>query len=197
MSMQKIKKRIIGKGRGAVFTPSQFLDLGSRTSVDQALSRLANSGIIRRLAHGLYDYPKIDPHLGILTPSPDVIAKAVADGAGQNLLISSARAANLLGLTTQVPARTVYLTDGPTRARKVGNWTIYFRNASAKTLVGAGRTSGVVFQALRYLGKDGVDVSALDKISDALGDADKENLTKDSLNAPAWMRDPVQYIATR
>lgn len=194
MSIEKIQKRIMRKRRGSVFTPAQFLDCGSRANVDQALARLAKKGVIRRLARGVYDYPKIDPQLGMLTPNPDVIAKAITDGP---LLISSARAANLFGLTTQVPAQAVYLTDGTTRTRKIGRRTIRFRNASAKTLAGADRMSGIVFQALRYLGKDGVTTSALDKISKALNDGDKKNLTTDSLKAPAWMRDPVQYIAAR
>ena len=194
MSTHKIKQRILRKGRGTVFTPAAFLGLGSRASIDKTLSRLADSGFIRRLARGVYDYPKISSRLGPLTPSPDIIAKAIADGAGQTLLISPAHAANLFGLTTQVPAKAVYLTDGPTRTQQVGGYSIQFRNASAKTLIGAGRISGAVLQALRYLGKDGVNSAALHKISQALSDDDKAMLIKDSRKAPAWMQDPVQQI---
>ena len=78
MAIDKIKRRIIGKGRGAVFTPADFLDLGSRASVDQTLSRLTDQGVIRRLARGIYDYPKTSPRLGRLSPDPDAVAAAIA-----------------------------------------------------------------------------------------------------------------------
>lgn len=74
----KIVYRIRGKGRGWVFSPKHFLDLGSRDAVDKALSRLADAGVIRRFSRGLYDYPKISPQLGTLTPSADKIAKVLA-----------------------------------------------------------------------------------------------------------------------
>ncbi|WP_424928131.1 DUF6088 family protein [Amaricoccus tamworthensis] len=85
MTTSNIKQRIIGKGRGAIFAPTDFLDIGSRASVDQALSRLADQGVIRRLARGLYDYPKKSPRFGFLSPSADDIAKAVARKDGQIL----------------------------------------------------------------------------------------------------------------
>ena len=78
MAIDKIKRRIIGKGRRAVFTPADFLDLCSRDSVDQTLSRLTDQGVIRRLARGIYDYPKTSPRLGRLSPDPDAVAAAIA-----------------------------------------------------------------------------------------------------------------------
>jgi len=78
MTAHKIKRRIIGKGRGYVFTPRDFLDLGSRAAVDQALSRLADQGAVRRLARGIYDYPKQSPRFGALSPDMDTIARAIA-----------------------------------------------------------------------------------------------------------------------
>ncbi|WP_371395580.1 DUF6088 family protein [Fretibacter rubidus] len=111
-----IKAKIVRKGRGYVFTPSDFLNVGTRAAVNQALSRLAKKGLIRRLTHGIYDYPKISPRLGALSPKPDDVAQAVACKGGQVLSVSPAKAANLLGLTTQVPAKLVYLTNGPTRS---------------------------------------------------------------------------------
>ena len=97
MITSKIKRRIIGKGRGAIFSPSDFLDIGSRASVDQALSRLADQGVIRRLTRGLYDYPKKSLRFGYLSPSADDVAKAVARKDNQVLQPSPAMAANQLG----------------------------------------------------------------------------------------------------
>ena len=195
MAIDKIKRRIIGKGRGAVFTPADFLDLGSRASVDQTLSRLTDQGVIRRLARGIYDYPKTSPRLGRLSPDPDVVAVAIARKDGRVVQVSPARAANMLGLTTQVPAKAVYLTDGPSRTTQIGAQTIIMRNAAARNLVGAGKPTGAVFQALRYLGKDGVDASVVARLSRTIDADTRRALVKDALQAPGWMRPVVQQIA--
>ena len=195
MAIDKIKRRIIGKGRGAVFTPADFLDLGSRASVDQTLSRLTDQGVIRRLARGIYDYPKTSPRLGRLSPDPDAVAAAIARKDGRVVQVSPARAANMLGLTTQVPAKAVYLTDGPSRTKQIGAQTIIMRNAAAKNLVGAGKPTGAVFQALRYLGKDGVDASVVARLSRTIDADTRRALVKDALQAPGWMRPVVQQIA--
>ena len=195
MAIDKIKRRIIGKGRGAVFTPADFLDLYSRDSVDQTLSRLTDQGVIRRLARGIYDYPKTSPRLGRLSPDPDAVAAAIARKDGRVVQVSPARAANMLGLTTQVPAKAVYLTDGPSRTKQIGAQTIIMRNAAARNLVGAGKPTGAVFQALRYLGKDGVDASVVARLSRTIDADTRRALVKYALQAPGWMRPVVQQIA--
>ena len=194
MITSKIRKRIIGKGRGAIFAPSDFLDIGSRASVDQALSRLADQGVIRRLARGLYDYPKKSPRFGYLSPSADDIARAVARKDNQILQPSPAMAANQLGLSTQVPSKPTYMTDGATRTKTIGRQVIQFRNASSKTLVGAGHRTGAVFQALRYVGKGRVDDHVIGKLARALDDKDRVLLSRQSKHVPAWMHPVVQRI---
>ena len=195
MAIDKIKRRIIGKGRGAVFTPADFLDLCSRDSVDQTLSRLTDQGVIRRLARGIYDYPKTSPRLGRLSPDPDAVAAAIARKDGRVVQVSPARAANMLGLTTQVPAKAVYLTDGPSRTKQIGAQTIIMRNAAARNLVGAGKPTGAVFQALRYLGKDGVDADIVARLARTIDADTRRALVKYALQAPGWMRPVVQQIA--
>ena len=194
MITSKIKQRIIGKGRGAIFAPSDFLDIGSRASVDQALSRLADHGVIRRLTRGLYDYPKKSPRFGYLSPSADDIAQAVARKDNHALQPSPAMAANQLGLSTQVPSKPTYMTDGPTRVKTIGRQVIQFRNASSKTLIGAGQKTGAVFQALRYVGKDRVDDQVIGTLARSLDDNDRALLSKQSKHVPAWMHPVVQQI---
>ena len=111
----RVMKRARANGRGSVFTPRDFLDIAARAAVDQALSRLAKSGQLRRLARGLYDFPKLHPKLGPLSPALDDVAQALARESGSNLQIDGARAANALGLSTQVAAQSSWLTDGPSR----------------------------------------------------------------------------------
>ncbi len=197
MIASRIMQSIVRKGRGAIFAPSDFLDIGSRASVDRALSRLADQGVIRRLTRGLYDYPKHSSRFSALAPTADDIARAVARKDNQVLLPSPAMAANQLGLSTQVPSNPTYMTNGPTRTKKVGQQVIQFRNASPKTLVGAGSKTGTVFQALRYVGKDRVDDQVIGKIARALDAKDRALLAKQSRHVPAWMHPVVEQIIAR
>src|SRR5258707_2264950 len=93
----QIMRRMRACGRGSrVFTPSDFLDLGNRAPIDQALSRLARKGTIRRLARGLYDYPRTSSRLGQLSPAPDRVAQAIARKTHHVVHVSGAPAANAL-----------------------------------------------------------------------------------------------------
>src|SRR3984893_12723653 len=130
----RIMRRARATGRGGVFTPSDFLDVAARAAVDQALSRLVKNRKLRRLVRGLYDFPKVHPKLGLLSPTPDDVAQALARETGSLVQISGARAANALGLTTQVPARSTYLTDGPSRRVVLGKRVVDLRHASPKHL---------------------------------------------------------------
>jgi predicted transcriptional regulator of viral defense system len=151
-----VLKRIRAKRRGSVFTPRQFADLGSRAAVDQALSRLQRSGQIRRLTRGVYEFPKIHPRIGVLSPSPEAVAKAMAERTGSRITISGAKAANLLGLSTQVPVQNVFWTEGPSRTVRIGNQTVTLKHVAPSKMIGAGTEAGIVIQAVRSLGKEGV-----------------------------------------
>ena len=190
----QIIKRVRSKGRGSIFRPKDFLDLGTRAAVDQALSRLARRGTIRRLGHGLYDYPRISPRLGPLSPTIDALAKALTKQTDSRLQISGARAVNTLGLSTQVPAQAIYLTDGPSRRIRVGSQVIDLRHAVPRHLVGAGKTTGMVLQALRYLGRDGIDHTVTQKLGRTLSASDKVALKRDAIHAPDWTRPVIDQI---
>lgn len=183
----KVVSRIYGKGRGWVFTPNHFLDLGSRSAVGNALSQLTTVGTIRRLAFGLYDYPKKHPKLGLLSPNPDTIARAISEKDDSRLQPSGAYAVNLLGLSQQVPAKIVYLTDGAEKNVTVGNQQIQLRRTTPKNMATAGRSSGLVIQAFRYLGKDSVTDDHVATLKRTIPDPDRERLWKDRVHAPAWM----------
>ncbi|MGI6393988.1 MAG: DUF6088 family protein [bacterium] len=190
----KIIKRIRGWGRGSVFTPNMFLNLGSRAAVDKVLSRLSKKGAIRRLSRGLYDLPKKHPVMGELFPSPEAIAKAISERDSIKILPSGAYAANLLGLSTQVPAQIVFLTDGASRTIKIQGYTIKFRRTTPKNMAVAGRISGLVIQALKHIGKDHIDQSVLETLKNKLSDSDKEQLSKDLVFAPAWIGEIIKNI---
>ncbi len=191
----KIIKRIRGKGRGHVYSNKQFLDLGSRAAVDKALSRLVIRGVIRRLKPGIYDYPRVNPNLGgVLSPSQDKVAQAIAKKNGTRIQPSGAHAANILGLTSQVPARKVFLTDGKPRTIKIGRQTLVFRHAAPKTMINSKKPCKIVIQALRYLGRDGVNKSVIRKLRNSLSSKDKSDLVENVKYAPDWLRPVINEI---
>ena len=193
----KILSRIYGKKRGWVFTPVHFRDLGNDSGIRKALQGLAFRGVIDRPARGLYLYPKTHPKLGVLSPTPGQIAQALAGKDDLRIQPSGAYAANLLGLSEQVPARTVFLTDGTNRKIKVGNQEIVLKRTTPKHMATAGRTSGLVIQALRHLGKVHVDDTVIDTLAERLSPNDRRQLIKDIRHAPAWIGTIMRRIAER
>jgi len=190
----RVMKRVRVSGRGSVFTPRDFLDLAARTAVDQALSRLVKAGQLRRLARGLYDFPKLHPKLGALTPASDDVAQALARETGSHLQIDGARAANALGLSTQVAAQSSWLTDGPSRRVVLGKRVVDLRHASPKHLIAPGSPAGTVVQALRHVGVSRA-ADVLRVAVQSLTESDKRTLAKSAAQAPAWMRATLLSIA--
>ena len=191
----KVVSRIYGHGRGWVFTPNHFKDLGSRDAVASALKRHKQSGLIRQLARGVYDYPKIDPELGLLEPSTDDIAQALAGRDATRLQPSGAYAANLLGLSTQVPTKIVYLTDGRSRMVQIGKRQITLKQTTPRNMATAGRISGLVIQALRHLGSRDVDAATIEAVKKRLSASDRKRLLADIRHAPAWIADIIRKVA--
>ena len=183
----RIKKRIYSKSRGFVFTKSHFLDLGNPKTAAKALERLADSGEIRRLARGLYDYPEKHSTLGDLPANYERIAQALAGRDSLKIQPSGAYAANLLGLTEQVPARIVFLTDGPNRTVQINKQQVVLKRTTPKNMATTGRVSGLVIQALRHLGQDHVDDNIIGVLKKRLSSDDKRQLMNDLRYAPVWI----------
>ena len=197
MTERQILKRVYGHKMGWVFTPAHFLDIGSRAAVGMALKAICDRGLIRRLARGLYDYPQTHPKLGIMSPTPEQIARSLADKDGSRVQPSGAYAANLLGLSEQVPAKAVFLTDATDRRITVGRQEIILARTTPKNMATAGRTSGLVIQALRYMGQRHVDDAVLDILAQRLGKDDRQTLMKDIRYAPAWIGAIFRRLAER
>lgn len=183
----KIFDRIRRNAFGRVFSARDFLDLGSRPAIDQTLSRHCRAGRLRKIARGLYDLPRLDPQLGQLSPNSDAIADALKGRDAIRLQPTGAHAANMLGLSDHVPVKIVYLTDGPSRRVTVGGLDIVLKHTTTRNMATAGRLSGLVIQALRWLGKDHVDDSIVAKLRRNLKSADRAALVRDAPYAPAWI----------
>ncbi len=191
----KIVSRIYGKGRGYAFSPKDFLDIANRGSVDTALSTLCVSGKIRRVAHGVYDYPRFNELLSkYVPPDIDQVTHAIARKHGWRIQATGAMAANLLGLSTQVPAKVVYLIDGPGKSIKVGNTTVQFKKAAPKDLNVNNRKSALVIQALKFLGRKSVDPNTLSQISQNLSAIDRKKLLNDARFGTDWIFEAAKLI---
>jgi Family of unknown function (DUF6088) len=186
---------ISSNGRGKVFTAKDLLHFGSREAVDQALSRLARSGEIERLGRGLYHYSRTNARLGIrLAPDTEEIAQALARQTGSRIAPSGAVAANRLGLSTQVPAKPVYLTDGRSRDVKVGNTVFVMKHVPPKELPLGNPLSALVFQALRHLGKDAVDEEVISRLRRAIPARDRRKLLEDARYTTDWVAEIVRKV---
>ena len=194
---KKVINRILGHGRGWVFTPANFSDLGSRDAVASALRRYRQSGLIRQLARGLYDYPRTEPELGMLTPSPDSVARALAGRDAFRLQPSGAYAANLLGLSPQIPMKIVYLTDGRSKTVQIGKKQIILKRTTPRNMATAGKISGLVIQALRHLGQKHVDEDVIASLWRRLDADARKQLLKDVRFAPAWIVDIMRRLGKK
>jgi len=188
----QIISRIKRRKPGWVFTPRDFLDVGSRAAVDQVLSRLVKQGMVRRLDRGIYDYPKQSTLLGTLSPNPDNIARAMA--AGDDVFPSGAMAANMLGLSTQVPAKPSYLTNATTRTRRVAGQTIQLKRARVALLDNIPDHANLALQALSYLGKHNIDDQIIDRCARVLTHKDMMGLHQAMGRIPGWMADTIHKI---
>ena len=193
----KVINRIFGHGRGWVFTPANFSDLGSRDAVASALKRYRQSGLIRQLARGLYDYPRTEPELGMLTPSPDSVARALAGRDAVRLQPSGAYAANLLGLSPQIPMKIVYLTDGRSKTVQIGEKQIILKRTTPRNMATAGKISGLVIQALRHLGQKHVDEDVIARLCRRLDADARKQLLKDVRFAPTWIVDIMRRLGKK
>lgn len=193
---KSVISRIYGRGKGGVFTPNDFLDLGSRGAVDLSLHRLTKLGTIRRIARGLYHYPESHPLLGEVSPSIEAVAKALASSEQVKLQPSGAYAANLLRLSEQVPAKVVFLTSGRARKVKLGKLVVELRPTTPRKMAAAGRTSGLVLAALRYLGKEHITAERIAHLRKTLSAEDRKRLLTDLPSAPAWLHSHIRAIAT-
>jgi len=189
--------RIKARGDGWVFSPTDFLDLGSRDAVDKTLSRMAAAASIRRVARGLYDIPRWHPIVGLTAPSVDKVAKALAGKGGTRLQPTGAYAANLLGLSDQVPAKVVFLTDGRSKRVRIDKLEIALKQTSPRIMATAGSISGLVIQALRYLGKAHVNEDTVKRLDRKLSADDRKQLAKDGGYAPAWIGDIMRRLAAK
>ncbi len=192
---KKVLSRIYGRGRGWAFTKVDFVAEFGEVNIHHALSSLARAGKIRRVCHGVYDYPAESALLGKpLSPGIDQVAQALARKFNWRIQPSGDAALNLLRLSTQVPGRWVYLTDGPSRRYVVGKHTLVFKKSALKDTGFKYRESGLVVQALKALGKDRVDQSVVTTIRQELGSKLSARVLQDTRAVTGWIYEIIKQV---
>ncbi len=184
----QVLKKIKSAKRGTIFFVENFLFAGNAKAVNKALERLVAKGEIMRMATGIYTLLKKSKLLGYITPSVEEIASAIAKRDKARIVATGSYALNALGLSTQVPLKAVYLTDGAARKITVGKRTIQFKRTTPKNLSAKGPISKLVIQALKALGKNLVRIYEERKILELLRKEKPEFLEHDILLAPEWIR---------
>jgi hypothetical protein len=188
LTEKQIIARIRAHGRGFVFTTKLFSSLADDSvSVRTALTRLVQKKSIRRLSHGLYDLPIVHPQLGELVPSVENIIEAIKTADAIEVQATGAYAANVLGLSTQIPMRIELYTNGPRRKIRFGNQEILLKPTTPKNMVGAGTKAGLILHALRQIGQGNVTNEMIAHIKTGLVEQDIKHIKKQIPYAPAWI----------
>lgn len=190
---EAISNRIKHMQKGKPFAGAVFAQVGSRASVDKALSRLVQSGSLERVTRGIYMRPKLSKYTGKVRPSPLTVMKVITKANGETIQIHGAEAVRRLGLSTQMQVLPTYYTSGSTREIKVGNAVVRLKHASKDRLQYAGTKVGVALTALYYIGKEGLSAEVVSKITNALSSEELNKLL--GCKMPEWMRSALSLAA--
>lgn len=192
---KKVLSRIYGRGKGWAFFAKDFSAEFGSANIDKALSELAKQGKIRRICRGMYDYPRYSELLGqALSPDFDQVAQAFARKFNWRIQPTGDAALNLLGLSTQVPGKYVYLSDGPNRIYAIGNYKLEFKKTALKEIGFKYRESGIIVQALKSLGKEQITPDILKRIRNELNIEICPKILKDTKTVTGWVYDCIKEI---
>lgn len=190
-----IKIRILAEKIGAVFVAADFADITDKTTTNVALARLESEGIIRRVLRGVYDKPEYNEFLKeYIAPIPDNVAHALARNYGWTIVPCGDTALNLLGLSTQVPATWVYVSDGTYKEYTYDNTTIQFKRTTNKEVSKLSYKTALTIQALKALGKDKIDDALLDSLRKLLTDHEKQTMMAEAKTATSWIYEYIRQI---
>ena len=191
----KISRHVKRCALGTVFLPDTFAAFGSRGAVDKALQRLVAEGVLRRLSRGVYDKPRHDDLLGTLWPSVETIVKAIAGKDKLRTQPTGVYAANMLGLSEQVPAKVVLLTDGMSRTVQAGPMQSRLQRTTPRQMAAAGRLSGLLIQAFKSMGVKHITPAHIERLRKNIPAVERAKVMKDLALAPAWMRPLMRQVA--
>ena len=176
---------------GAIFLPSDFKDVGTSTSIRKALSRLVEQKVLVRMGQGIYATPIHDKVFGDVLPSMEEIAATLAKKEHVKIMPTGQYALNKIGLSTQVPMKMVYLTNGTKKNISLGKSSIVFQPTTTKKLAMIGTITSLLFLGLEELDLDNLSKSDTNKIFNLLKKEDEKKLKHDLKLAPSRISDFV------
>ena len=195
ISLNQIEERIRNSPKGTIFLTSDFTDLASSDAANKALLRLEEVGLIRRILFGVYEHPDYNEFLGeYVEPSPDMVAHALARKFGWTIVPCGDTALNMLGLSTQVPATWLYVSDGTYKEYTYDNTTIKFKRTTNKEISKLSYKTALVVQALKALGKDNIDDTIINKLKNDLTDEEKATALLEAKAATSWIYEFIKQI---
>lgn len=178
---------------GGLLSPKEFLHLGSRAAVDQALCRLVREGTLLRVGRGTYSMP-VQGRFGVRPPSTESVVEAIESTSGETVVASGAAEANALGLTTQVPTREIYLTSGPSRRLQLGSRDVELKHGNRCQMLLGKRPAGKAIRALMWLGPEHAP-AALRVLRGKLSSQEWEAIRQARAGLPSWMAKAVSEVA--
>ncbi len=191
----RIVSRIYGSGRGWSFSQTDFSQLGSAEAIHVALHRLEKKGTIRRVFRGIYDYPLYSKLLEKqLSPDMVQVAAALSRKFGWRIHPSGAAALNLMGLSSQVPGRILYMSDGPTRRYMIGKTELVFKHTALKEASFKYPESALIVQGLKSLGREAITDKVVDKIRSWLPRGLRKKVFRDTSTVTAWVYSAIWRI---
>ena len=190
---------ISGHGRGWAFSSNDLIHKFSRQEIDNTLSDLVAQGKIRRVARGIYDYPRYSELLEQeLSPDIEQVAHAYARKFNWLIEASGDTALNILGLSTQVVANYIYLSNGSSKKYEIlGNIVIQFKKSALKNIGFKYKESSLLVQALKTLGKENITEELIAKIKKQIDAKMYEKILKDTTTATDWIYEIIKKICTK
>lgn len=193
--LNEIKRRILTYESGTVFVAADFADITDKKTASVGLSRLESEGVIRRILRGVYDKPAYNRFLGeFVAPIPDKVAHAIARNFGWTIVPCGDTALNLLGLSTQVPAVWVYVSDGTYKEYLYDNTTIQFKRTTNKEVSKLSYKTALVIQALKALGKDNIDEMVISRLQKKLTAEEKKAMVSEAKAITSWVYEYLKQI---
>ncbi len=193
--LSQIKNNIQKAEVGTVFVPIDFALLTDKKTASVCLTRLELEKVVKKIMRGVYYKPEYNDFLGeFVAPEPDAVAHALARNFGWTIVPCGDTALNLLGLSTQIPATWVYVSDGTYKEYTYEQTTIKFKRTTNKEISKLSYKTALIIQALKALGKDNVGAAVLTKLRNNLTDTEKQALLTEAKAATSWIYEYIKII---
>jgi len=193
--LKQVQSTIESAETGKVYVNSDFSEIANDVAIRKALSRLEADGVLRRIMRGVYEYPEYNDFLKeYVAPSPNKVAHALARNYGWTIVPSGDTALNMLGLSTQVPATWLYVSDGPYKEYSFDSITLKFKHTTNKEISKISYKTALTIQALKSLGKDKITEKTVSAIANTLSKQDKRAMLKEAKYATGWIYDIIKRI---